>query len=152
MESVQQIQIVDVRREGDKVIADCTMAVFLKTITNPDDNFLARYNSKDLIRSLELSLDINDIELTSLVHVLQTDRAVIPFAVIVSVCSVLIVAALVAFCIIGQRKGKPKGELASGWFLSVFRPTILGKGTIEKNTKKNSNLRYQFEVPPLTTK
>ena len=148
MESVQQIQIIDLRSQEDKLIVDCTIAVFMTAIKTTENNFLVGFDSADLIRFLELNLDMTGIQLTPLVHVLQTDRAIIPFAVIVSVCSALIVAALIAFCKIGTSKGKPKGELCSGWLLAVLRPTILGqwrKNSYAKNTL-NSRLPHMLRM------
>jgi len=125
MRPVQQIQIIDVRETAGLTVIDCTLAIFMNYVTNSSDNFLARFNRSDLIEWISLSTAESEVSLTPFVHVIQTDRAFIPFVVIVTFCSTLIVTALVVFLKIGISKGKPKGEIISGWFLSVFRPTVL---------------------------
>ena len=88
-------------------------------------SYLERFNSSDLIEAIEFRM-ATEANLTPLIHTVNTGKTIIPFAIIVSVCSLLIISALVVFCVIGVKNGKTKGELAAGWFLSVFRPTILG--------------------------
>ena len=127
-ESVQQIQIVDIRTQTDEMIIDCTMAVFLQDFKDLENGFLVNFNKNDLIRTLELKLDLEgDVQLTNLVHVNPSDKTTVPFAIIVTISSLLILGALFAFLKIGLARGMRKGELISGWFLSVFRPTILGR-------------------------
>ena len=81
----------------------------------------------DLTRSLQLALNYDDISITNPVFMQKTKDAIIPFAIIIAVSSALILFALGAFLKIGIAKGRRKREMVSGWFISVFRPTVLGK-------------------------
>jgi len=63
---------------------------------------------------------------------------------VIAICSTLIGGALIAFWKIGRSKGKSTREILSGWFIAVFRPTVLGNGALTPFFIGGTKLLYKI--------
>ena len=122
MDSVNQVQVVDVRNSTHGLVFDISIGVIVPQAVT----FLQGWKVfiTDLFRMLQIENNV-DASFTAPVYKVEAPRAKKAFIAIVAICSAVILGFLVLYFIVGLRNDMTKREILGGWFLINFRPSLL---------------------------
>jgi hypothetical protein len=122
MDSVNQVQVVDVRSSSHGLVFDVSIGVLVPQAVT----FLQGWKvyTTDLFRLLQIENNV-DVTFTAPVYKVEAPRAKKAFIAIVAICSAVILGFLVLFFIVGLKNDMTKKEILGGWFLINFRPSLL---------------------------
>ena len=122
MDSVNQVQVVDVRNSSHGLVFDVSIGVIVPQAVY----FLQGWKVyiTDLFRLLQVENNI-DVSFTAPVYKVEAPRAKKAFIAIVAICSAVILSFLVLYFIVGLKNDMTKKEILGGWFLINFRPSLL---------------------------
>jgi hypothetical protein len=122
MDSVNQVQVVDVRDSSHGLVFDVSIGVLVPQAVT----FLQGWKVyiTDLFRLLQIDNNV-DVTFTAPVYKVEAPRAKKAFIAIVAICSAVILGFLVLYFIVGLKNDMTKKEILGGWFLINFRPSLL---------------------------
>ena len=122
MDSVNQVQVVDVRNSSHGLVFDVSIGVIVPQAVI----FLQGWKVyiTDLFRLLQVENNI-EVTFTAPVYKVEAPRAKKAFIAIVAICSAVILSFLVLYFIVGLKNDMTKKEILGGWFLINFRPSLL---------------------------
>jgi len=149
---IQRAVIYDVRIQNDKILFDCTLAIIMSDPLDETFNFISKIDLLNLGSLIELrikeKLNTNiQVSFTKPVMINKLEKLVIPFAVMVTICGMIMIGSLVAFIILGRRNKVRTGEIVSNWFIGVFRPALLvmAETLLWRSYCEQRGLTYHFE-------